>query len=178
MHILLKLKLHCSIFLPPIEDTVIFDYPEDMVADISESSVSFNCSASGVPLPDISWFKDGSLLDPNTNNITHTTTDASISSVLEISPLLLSDAGVYICNASGYDDTAAREFTFTLESKHNTVLSFSVLHVCVCIIMQVLQPSFFTQMTPPPVQETVSPSPAQHLAFLCPSSPGQEMVLL
>ena len=99
-------------------DTTLFEYPMDTIADVSET-VSFSCSASGVPLPDISWYKDGYLLDTSSNNITDSANETSVTSVLVLSDLILSDAGLYICNASHpVSGTDTREFTFTIQSKH------------------------------------------------------------
>ena len=100
------------------ENTSLFEFPMDTVADISET-VSFTCSASGIPLPDISWYKDGIPLDSLTDNITESRNGTvSISSVLVLSDLILSDAGVYSCNASHSDSgTDIREFSLTLQSR-------------------------------------------------------------
>ena len=97
---------------------MIFESPMDTVANISDS-VSFTCSASGIPLPSISWFKDDLPLDPDSVNITVTTNGTfSVSSVLTLDSLQLSDAGVYSCNASHETSgTAISQFTFTVQSK-------------------------------------------------------------
>ena len=89
----------------------------DTIADVSET-VSFTCSASGIPLPDISWYRNGYLLNTSSDNITETANMTSVTSVLVLSDLILSDAGQYICNASHPDSgTETREFTFTIQSK-------------------------------------------------------------
>ena len=100
------------------ENTSIFEFPVDRTADISET-VSFVCSASGIPLPDISWYKDGSLLDNVTNNITETFNGtSSITSVLMLDNLVLSSAGEYSCNASNdFNGSDSRTFTFAVESE-------------------------------------------------------------
>ncbi len=105
-----------SIFIAA--NATIFESPPDTVADISDQ-VTFNCSASGVPLPTISWYRDGSPLDPANFNISETTIGMdSVSSVLILGSLVLSDAGTYSCNASNeVSGTDTRQFTFTIESK-------------------------------------------------------------
>ena len=96
---------------------MVVDFPLDTVADTGESQ-TFTCTATGIPLPSITWSKDDSPLGPGVN-ITETTNGTeSVTSVLFLSNPLLSDAGRYSCNASqdvsGID---IREFNFTLESE-------------------------------------------------------------
>ncbi|XP_028269954.1 hemicentin-1 isoform X2 [Parambassis ranga] len=59
-----------------------------------DSAVTLECRAAGNPLPQISWMKDGRplLLSPRTRLI-------SGDSLLRISPVRLSDSGVYTCVA-------------------------------------------------------------------------------
>lgn len=100
-----------------VGNATIFEFPMDTTANISDT-VSFTCSASGIPLPDITWFKDNSPLDPDIVNITTTANGtSSISSVLVLGDLVLSDAGQYSCNASHLiSGTDTRNFNFTLQS--------------------------------------------------------------
>ena len=100
------------------ETTTILQYPLDTIANITDT-MSFNCSASGIPLPDISWFKDNSPLDDPSANITESADGVTMKiSVLTLSDLVLTDAGVYSCNASHIiSGTVVRNFTFTIQSK-------------------------------------------------------------
>ena len=95
---------------------MLLDFPMDTTANITDT-ILLTCSASGIPLPDISWFKDGSPLDPSAN-ITESTDGADmITSVLTLSDLVLTDAGVYSCNASHPDSSGdTEEFNFTIQS--------------------------------------------------------------
>ena len=93
------------------------NYSSDKVAHIT-GDVMFSCTASGVPLPAISWYKDGSLLDTNISNITTIVVDNStLTATLYLSNLTLVDAGVYICNATdSVGGTETRQFSLTLQS--------------------------------------------------------------
>ena len=110
-------------------NATIYQFPEDTTTNITEA-VSFTCSASGIPLPDISWFKDGSPLDPGIN-ITQSTNGTSLTSVLVLNDLVLSDAGQYSCNASHpISGTDSREFTFTVQSKKEIPSILFLFTVC------------------------------------------------
>ncbi len=97
----------------------------DTVVNITES-VIFTCSARGVPLPAISWYRNGSTLDPAAFNISQTTNGTySVSSVLFLASLVLSDAGTYSCNAShDISGSDARQFTFTVQSKQKHLVHY------------------------------------------------------
>ena len=110
-------------------NTTVFDYPLDTSVDITET-VTFSCSASGIPLPDITWYKDGTPLDTLVENITVTTNSTtSVTSVLVLSQLVLMDAGQYSCNASDPESgTDIRHFTLTLQSKETINIAMSGLY--------------------------------------------------
>lgn len=111
------------------EPTMILDSPEDTIADIGDSQ-TFTCIATGVPLPTITWSKDGSPLDPGVNITVTTNGTQSITSMLVFNSFLLSDAGQYSCNASNeVSGSDVREFNLTLEGKRKTVWSASVANV-------------------------------------------------
>ncbi len=101
-----------------VGNATIFEYPVDTVVNISES-VNFTCSARGIPLPSISWYRNGSLLDSANVSISQTTNGTdSVRSELFLGSLVLSDAGTYSCNAShDISGNDSRQFTFTVQSK-------------------------------------------------------------
>ena len=102
-----------------VESPFIFDFPTDITVDIAQN-ISFTCSATGIPLPDVSWFKDGSPLDPNIYDITVNRMSSIVSSVLVLESLVMSSAGEYSCVASHVlTSTHSRQFNFTVESKSN-----------------------------------------------------------
>ena len=102
-------------------NSTILESPVDSTANITQTTIPFICSAHGIPPPDISWFKDGSLLDPSTYDITDTVnrTSSVTNSVLVLNSLVVSSAGEYVCNASNDFSVATASFSFTVEG--NTV---------------------------------------------------------
>lgn len=102
-------------------NATILDSPENSTASIG-MPVSFTCSASGVPLPDISWLKDGSLLNSDAYNITDTTNGTYlVRSVLVIENLQLTSAGKYSCtafnNLTTGQETDTESFTLQVYGK-------------------------------------------------------------
>ncbi len=86
----------------------------DTTVNITDTVV-FTCSASGIPVPTIVWFKDGAPLDATANV---TMNETATTSQLDLGALVLSDAGLYSCNASNpVSDSEVRQFTLTLQSE-------------------------------------------------------------
>lgn len=89
----------------------------DTTVNITES-VTFLCSASGIPLPTITWLKDGSPVDLSVAGVDVSSNGTIVTSVLDLGVLMLSDAGLYSCNAShSASEAVAVDFTLTLQSK-------------------------------------------------------------
>ena len=69
-------------------------------------SVLFNCKASGVPIPNISWYFNGApFKEPNTTKYMITSSSLNqitVSSTLAIMKAEQSDIGTYTCEASNY----------------------------------------------------------------------------
>lgn len=108
----LYFNIQVSFFLP--DEVMILLAPMDTTVNITDTAV-FTCSASGIPVPTIVWFKDGEPLDATTNV---TTNETVATSQLDLGALLLSDEGRYSCNASNsVSDSEVKEFTLTLQSE-------------------------------------------------------------
>ena len=90
-------------------------------------SVTFNCSADGIPLPSIIWRKNRQLLilDPDRTKVVITVSDGFRSldnsnmtqteSILTINPLVEADQGLYSCLADNHvGNPAVMETSYNL----------------------------------------------------------------
>ena len=75
--------------------------PEDISIGLGQTA-RFGCSAQGIPPPAVSWFKDDRPLALDRSRMT-----VLPSGSLEISDIQPSDEGVYRCNVSNVDRSAA-----------------------------------------------------------------------
>ena len=82
-----------------------------------EQSVSFTCQATGIPVPTIRWYFNGTPVDV-TNTMKYTISEMSvnsttISSTLTIMSVESSDVGTYTCNATNVvsNDTSSGVLT-------------------------------------------------------------------
>lgn len=115
------------IFIP--DEVRILSQLSDTIVSLLDRQI-FTCNATGIPIPNIVWTKDGSVLDPVIANITMTTIGTTITSQLDLEELMLSDEGRYSCNASNtIGSSDVQDFTLTLESKE---ARFKLL--CYCFI--------------------------------------------
>ena len=82
--------------------------------------ISLHCTASGIPFPDIVWYKDGQVISQDErveiiNADPEQTQDTTVTqTTLSIADLRLSDAGNYICEAN---NTGAYATVFVVRSK-------------------------------------------------------------
>jgi len=83
---------------------------ETHILQTEGSSVQLRCHATGSPTPDISWYKDGILLE---------WLETSLSSgdeglwMLRLSNLKMADAGRYMCRV--VNEVGELNFTYTIE---------------------------------------------------------------
>ncbi len=99
---------------------------------VNESdSVTFNCSASGIPAPRISWFRNGSATSINDTrfSISQSQVDDNyelsdgrgtgflVTSQLTVSTTQDEDSGQYQCRAENDVGNTTREFELVVQSK-------------------------------------------------------------
>ena len=92
---------------------------------------TFNCQASGRPVPSISWYFKGVMIDVSNAskyNVSNTTKDTTVTSLLTISNVQSSDVGTYTCqteNNIGIDQSSG---ILTVNGKN-------VVIICTCLII-------------------------------------------
>lgn len=73
-----------------------------------DGSASFTCQATGEPIPNITWYHNGILMD-EANTQKYITSmiplNASIESSIVIMNVKSSDVGTYVCNATNVEST-------------------------------------------------------------------------
>ena len=93
-------------FLSPTAQPTITGLPAPMTHTEREH-FELICSFTGIPNPEIHWEKDGSVfLLGEERRVINNTADTTKTSQLEISSLLLSDAGMYTCSVTNVANMA------------------------------------------------------------------------
>ena len=86
------------------------------------------CNTEGLPLPNITWFKDGyEVEETKTIIIQETKGDRNINSTLSLYNVTLSDEGVYWCSAINFlfvrFETKSPNTTLTVQCESNVIES-------------------------------------------------------
>ena len=110
-------------FIHPAEVPIINESPQDILASENDN-ITFNCSAYGVPVPTITWFKKQTgntlqlvtVIDGYTVS-SSTTGDKSVTSQLTISMVTLSNTGTFVCQATSSGAIATSSATLTVIGK-------------------------------------------------------------
>ena len=90
---------------------------------VAGGSVSFICAASGSPLPNITWMKDGERIeyDGEQVSIRIDQDDTSVSTTLRLTDLSLADEGGYLCiasnNLASLQQTVSNQANLTVQCK-------------------------------------------------------------
>lgn len=101
---------------------VLTQGPQDMNVTSFEA-LTLECEGHGFPIPNVTWFHNGSVTD-NSNYIITSLEEASnhtISSVLTMSMAMVNDSGYYHCNlssfVSGYEDAMSEVALVLVQGK-------------------------------------------------------------
>ena len=103
---------------------VIEDKPTNKTVN-EGNNVTFQCRATGNPSPTLSWTKDGSTINQNSNN----TVLSQDNETLTITNVKRGDAGKYVCNAKNKIDSISASAYLDVQCKYKTTfeLYFQVL---------------------------------------------------
>ena len=75
------------------------------VLENETNPVTFSCQAVGEPIPNISWYFDGTMInvsDTSTYNDSNSINSTEVTSLLTILNTQSSDAGIYTCEAENF----------------------------------------------------------------------------
>ena len=117
--IILSLFSTCVVVPSAIPDQVT-------VVVLENSSVTFQCQASGIPSPTISWYRNGAMLSPSTDpriSLGAPTQQLQITGVyrvtrnITINSTATTDAGVYSCVGVNQYGNGSNIFIVTVQCK-------------------------------------------------------------
>ena len=98
---------HCKVFFPTVHAPELIGVPRNQSADIG-ANVTFNCTATGLTTPSISWIKNNDSFalqsNPRVTFINDPLDDKSTQSHLFITRVKEEDFGKYQCEAKNSGD--------------------------------------------------------------------------
>ena len=104
------------------------------------NTIYMTCAAYGYPYPDLTWYKNGQVIGPDTNGLATINTNIVnyngalvVQSDLRICLLTVEDAGTYSCSASTRDFGVIRSQNFALNVLPGACLCACSVCVCVCV---------------------------------------------
>ena len=118
-------------FLTSVVPEILEVYPQpgqtSYIVNETES-ITFDCSATGVPEPVISWFRDGEELSGDRVMINNATSEdymrtsdretvRRVNRTLVLANAIDADSGMYTCNATNDAGRAGRPFEHVVQSK-------------------------------------------------------------
>lgn len=91
----------------PIVAPEFTEVPLDDNVTSFEGVITLMCGGVGFPIPNITWFQNGSAIDMDQDNTTISTTSSDSSrttlSILTVSMAMVNNSGFYHCNLSSLD---------------------------------------------------------------------------
>lgn len=109
----------CFLLVPPKLQN-LEEKPENKSA-VQNKPVTLSCPVSGIPLPQVKWFKDGQPLNFRLNPNVMLSAD---SRHLKLFRTDVTDAGTYVCKATNNVGKIEKEFTLTVLGKFNKKFMF------------------------------------------------------
>ena len=102
--------------------------PTDVLEN-ETNTVTFSCQAVGEPVPNISWYFDGTMInvsDTSTYNDSNSINGTEVTSLLTILNTQSSNAGIYTCEAENFLGTDGSSGILTINGEY--------LHIIIIII--------------------------------------------
>ncbi|XP_017573536.2 hemicentin-1 isoform X3 [Pygocentrus nattereri] len=101
-------NFHLNIYVPPSIDGPT----EEHVVETISNPVTFACDATGIPPPNLTWLKNGRVIENSESLEMHI---LSGGGKLQIARSQLSDSGTYTCLASNVEGKARKSYHLTIQ---------------------------------------------------------------
>ena len=110
----------CNVIYTYVVQAEISEAVSDMLENETDS-VTFTCKATGDPVPAISWYFNGTMInisDTSKYNVVSSINGLIITSLLTIMNLQSSDAGIYMCEGENFIGPDQSYGILTVNGKH------------------------------------------------------------
>ena len=112
--------------------------PEVMNVTSFEGTISLRCDGLGLPIPTITWYQNGSMIDADESNDTTVTSDTfsnrTVTSTLTIIMPMVNNSGNYHCNLSStiedYQEVMSEVVLVLVQGKPLPLINWSMLWWC------------------------------------------------
>ena len=97
--------------------------------------IIFSCQATGEPVPSISWYFKGVMLNVSNAskyNVSNTLRETTVTSLLTISNVNSSDVGTYTCQAENIIGIDQSSGVLTVNGKRFCDSKYDYIHTYVC----------------------------------------------
>lgn len=115
---------------------MILEAPRDTNVTITEELV-LDCTASGFPVPLISWIHNGTVIDPEESDQGIIIQSRRITSTLRVTSTTLSHSGDYVCSAASpsFNTVTSQPVLVLVQCKlfHSFQVHLYVIMLCSCI---------------------------------------------
>jgi len=113
----------------------------DELTDLLENETNpilFSCQAIGEPVPTISWYYNGSMInvsDTSKYNVSSSVNGTVVMSSLTIMNTQSSDVGTYTCHAENIIGIDRSSGILTVNGKCNTFMFINLLSICISVCL-------------------------------------------
>lgn len=117
-------SLELNVLQPKWPEIIDSNFENGTVLKYSlEDPIQLQCKSSGIPYPNITWYKDDNVLIPNENDPRLTFQENNTK--LNIEYLISDDAGQYKCTATSRIGSTSQEATLQITSKYSILTKSS-----------------------------------------------------
>ncbi len=114
-------------FIASIAPPDIVSTAMDPTYPVAGDTLRLECVVTGVPLPVVTWIKDGVSLSSSSPQISITISPEGMA-VLTISSISVEDSGVYVCNTTNIASNDFQGFNVQISGKNTSTQEYIYLH--------------------------------------------------